>query len=55
MYYEERDGAQGVERVLSDLVPVWWEFHTYTLNEEVINDLSFDELRKYVAQIMREY
>lgn len=55
MYYEERDGAQGVERVLSDLVAVWWEFHTYTSNEEIINDLSFDELRKYVAQIMREY
>ncbi len=32
---------------ISDLVPVWWEFHTVTEEGEVPNDFSFSELRKY--------
>ncbi len=32
----------------SDVIPVWWEFHT-TLDEgEVINDFSFNTLREYL-------
>ena len=32
---------------LSDLVPVWWEFHTFDCEGEVLNDFSFNELRQY--------
>ena len=34
--------------LVSDVIPVWWEFHT-TLDEgEVINDFSFNTLREYL-------
>lgn len=32
---------------LSDLVPVWWEFHTTIDGVELLNDFSFNELRQY--------
>ena len=36
----------GTFGVISDLVPVWWEFHTRTdAGEELLNDFSFGELR----------
>ena len=34
--------------VISDVVPVWWEFHTYIDGEEMLNDFSFDRLREYL-------
>ena len=37
---------EGTQRVLADLVPVWWEFHTCTAGTEVLNDFSFGELRR---------
>ncbi|WP_418992288.1 hypothetical protein [Alistipes sp.] len=39
------DGDQ--ERI-SDLVPVWWEFHTVSDEGEVLNDFAFSELRRYL-------
>lgn len=33
---------------LSDLVPVWWEFHTVRNGEELLNDFDFAELRRYL-------
>ena len=37
---------------LSDLVPVWWEFHTYCDEEELLNDFSFNELRYYIQSLV---
>lgn len=34
--------------VLSDLVPVWWEFHTSRHGDEMLNDFDFTELRRYL-------
>lgn len=31
-----------------NIVPVWWEFHTYQPGGEVLNDFQFDELDKYM-------
>ena len=38
---------EGEFEELSDLVPVWWEFHTYDSEGEVLNNFSFNELRQY--------
>lgn len=38
---------EGEFDVLSDLVPVWWEFHTFDAEGEMLNDFSFKELRQY--------
>ena len=36
---------EGRTRPISDLVPVWWEFHTADCDAERLNDFSFSELR----------
>ena len=55
IYFSEQEDVQGYERVLSEVVPVWWEFHTYAPSEEVINDFSFGDLHQYIKQIVDEY
>ncbi|MBR5850595.1 MAG: hypothetical protein IKZ12_06005 [Alistipes sp.] len=37
---------EGVAYPISDLVPVWWEFHTADSEAERLNDFSFSELRR---------
>lgn len=37
---------------VEDMIPVWWEFHTYIDGEEVLNDLSFNELRDYIKSLL---
>lgn len=39
---------EGDRDEISDLVPVWWEFHTTGPDGEVLNDFSFSELRSYL-------
>lgn len=39
---------EGTFSVIDDLVPVWWEFHIESDEAgEVLNDFSFDELRRF--------
>lgn len=47
--YRKRDRREdGDVWLTSDVIPVWWEFHT-TLDEgEVLNDFSFNTLREYL-------
>lgn len=37
---------EGVAHPITDLVPVWWEFHTADSEAERLNDFSFSELRR---------
>ena len=37
---------------VEDMIPVWWEFHTYMDGEEMLNDLSFNELRGYIKALL---
>ena len=39
---------EGVRHPVTDLVPVWWEFHTTQAGGEVLNDFDFSELKRYV-------
>ncbi len=36
--------------VLSNLIPVWWEVKTITLDGEVINDFDFKTFKEYICQ-----
>lgn len=45
--YRRREACpEGTAETISDLVPVWWEFHTAIGEEEVLNDFSFAQLRR---------
>ena len=39
---------EGVQHPVTDLVPVWWEFHTTQAGGEVLNDFDFSELKRCV-------
>ncbi len=46
VYRKRISAPEGDCDVVSDLVPVWWEFHTFTPEGERLNDFSFSELRE---------
>ncbi|MFI3278123.1 MAG: hypothetical protein SNH13_05785 [Rikenellaceae bacterium] len=39
---------EGIVHPVCDIVPVWWEFHTKTLDGEQINDFDFETFKSYV-------
>jgi hypothetical protein len=39
---------EGEFDAIDDIVPVWWEFHTFNQQGEILNDFSFTELRNYL-------
>ncbi|MDE6375047.1 MAG: hypothetical protein K2L09_04820 [Alistipes sp.] len=48
VYREHVSAPDGDYDAISDFVPVWWEFHTFTPDGEVLNDFSFSELRRFI-------
>lgn len=44
VYRQEVSMPEGDFRKVSELVPVWWEFHTVTENGEELNDFDFSQL-----------
>ncbi len=38
------------EQFISDVVPVWWELKTTTLDGEQINDFDFDVFKQILCQ-----
>ncbi|MCM1151555.1 MAG: hypothetical protein NC209_02820 [Alistipes sp.] len=48
VYREHVSAPDGEYDAISDLVPVWWEFHTFAPDGETLNDFSFSELRTFV-------
>lgn len=45
------DYPEGTVSVLTDAVPVWWEFHTTTDAGELLNDFDFGELRSRITAL----
>lgn len=39
---------EGGQHRITDLVPVWWEFHTADAGGEMLNDFDFSEMKRYV-------
>ena len=47
--YRRRERCDEGERLLiADVVPVWWEFHTYIDGQECINDFDFGILKSFI-------
>jgi hypothetical protein len=48
IYRRNETLPEGVRRPVSDVVPVWWEFHTVSEQGDVPNDFSFAEFKPYL-------
>ena len=48
VYRRTEQYPEGESSVVADMVPVWWEFHTFVNGEEVLNNFSFNEMREYI-------
>ena len=48
IHYRKERFPEGESEFVADMVPVWWEFHSYVDGEEVLNNFSFNELREYI-------
>lgn len=48
VYRTREERPEGVAAPVSDLVPVWWEFHTTGPDGELPNDFSFTELTPFL-------
>lgn len=46
IYHKEYQEADNTIQIISDIIPVWWEFHTYNIQGEILNNFSFNELRQ---------
>ncbi|MBR2501632.1 MAG: hypothetical protein IKB68_04040 [Rikenellaceae bacterium] len=46
IYRRTVSDVSGSWRAISDVVPVWWEFHSTTNEGELLNDFDFAELRR---------
>ena len=50
IYRRDEQWPEGVFEVISDIVPVWWELHSFQDGEEVLNDATFNELKRYLIE-----
>lgn len=50
IYRDNVHYPEGEYSLVKDIVPVWWEFHTYLDGNECLNNFSFNELREYIAE-----
>ena len=48
VYRRTEQYPEGERSLVADMVPVWWEFHTFVDGEEVLNNFSFNEMREYI-------
>ena len=48
VYRRTEQFPEGARSLVADMVPVWWEFHTFIDGEEVLNNFSFNELREFI-------
>lgn len=47
-YRTTESDESGSRDIITDIVPVWWEFHSYTIDGEILNDFDFAEFRREV-------
>ena len=48
VYRHRREMPEGTTSVITDIVPVWWEFHTICDEGEMFNDFSFAVLKEFI-------
>ncbi len=49
VYRERCERPEGVEYPITNLVPVWWEFHTVGDQGEMLNDFELTALKCYIC------
>lgn len=49
-YYRKNGDVSGDWEELTDLVPIWWECHTYLYGNEIINNVSFNVLKDFILK-----
>lgn len=49
-YFHREEFSEGEMETIQNIVPVWWELHTTTLDGEVINDFDFETLKFLLCQ-----
>ena len=52
IYRQKKPDSRATACAVEDMIPVWWEFHTFIDGDEVLNDLSFNELRGYIQSLL---
>lgn len=52
VYHQSQPDVGYIHCAVTDMIPVWWEFHTYCDEEELLNDFSFNELRGYIQSLV---
>lgn len=52
VYHQDRCDEWATHPAVEDMVPVWWEFHTYIDGDEVLNDMSFKEVRNHIKSLL---
>ncbi len=50
IYHRQIEMPEGVQTLISDIVPVWWEFHTIIAGEEHVNDFDFALFKEYIIR-----
>lgn len=52
IYRSKTNAAENATSDIERIVPVWWEFHTYNMDEvEIINDFYFNDLNDLIKHI----
>ncbi len=49
-YFDTIEFTEGRAEVLSNIIPVWWEVETTTLDGKVVNDFDFQTFKEYICQ-----
>ncbi len=44
------DAPDYYRRPITNVIPIWWEFHTVVDGEEILNDFQFGELKTYLIE-----
>lgn len=48
VYHKESCGPDTPRSVVTDIVPVWWEFETHQETGQVLNDFSWNEFKQFL-------
>ncbi len=50
LYLRDEEYCGSNESVITDIVPIWWEFHSTTEDGEQLNDFDFKILKQIICR-----
>lgn len=51
LYRRTECRPEGTARPITDVVPIWWELHSFVGDEEVLNDATFERIKEYIINL----